>query len=38
MKKRLLKWLIGILTALVVIVTIDMMVCIHQYGKEKVNP
>jgi hypothetical protein len=38
MKKQLLKWLIGILTALVVIVTIDMMVCIHQYGKGKVNP
>ncbi len=38
MKKRLLKWLIGILTALVVIITIDMLVCIHQYGKGKVTP
>jgi len=38
MKKRLLKWLLGILIAFVVIVTIDMMICIHQYGKGKVNP
>lgn len=38
MKKRLLKWMIGILITLIVIVTIDMMVCIHQYGKGKVTP
>ena len=37
MKKRL-KWLLGILLALIVIVIIDMMICIHQYGKGKVTP
>lgn len=38
MKKRLLKWLIGILLTFIVIVIIYMMVCIHQYGKGKVTP
>lgn len=38
MKKRLLKWLLRILIAFVVIVAIDMMACIHQYGKGKVTP
>lgn len=37
MKKRS-KWLLGILLALIVIVIIDMMICIHQYGKGKVTP
>ena len=36
--KKRLKWLLGILLALIVIVIIDMMICIHQYGKGKVTP
>ncbi|SEA21660.1 hypothetical protein SAMN02745687_02174 [Lachnospiraceae bacterium NK3A20] len=36
--KKLLKWLLGILIGLAVIVMVDMMVCIHQYGKGVVTP
>lgn len=35
--KKLLKWFWGIFAALAAMVIITMMICIHQYGKGKVN-